>query len=49
MYGEDTLVPRSVWSDNKDGVFLDNKPLELMGLGALDDKIISAESPDEDE
>ena len=37
----------SVWSDNEDHMSLDNKPHDMMGLDALSENIISAESHDE--
>ena len=38
-----------MWSDNEDYVSLDNKPRDVMGLDAIYENIISAESPDDDE
>ena len=49
MYGEETFINHSVWSDIKYDVSLGNKPSYMMGLDALSDNIISDEFPDDDE
>ena len=48
MYWKDIFVCQSVWSDNEDGVLIDNKPWDVMGRDALAENIISANYPNDD-
>ena len=47
IYGEDAFIHHSVWPNNEDYVSLVNKPRDMIGLGALDDSIISSDFPDD--
>ena len=47
MYGEDTFIRHSVWSENEDDVYLGNKLRDVMVIDSLAENIIPAEFPDD--